>query len=328
MANICCHAVLSCRHSVRGTLLLFLTLVAPGLGQENASTASDAVQARGRLRVATCQFPVSGDVAANAEWIRTQMREAKQQEADIAHFSEAALSGYAGTDYKSLKGFDWDSQRAEVESILALARSLRMWVVLGAAHQLSGSNKPHNSLYVINNDGELIDRYDKRFCTGGDLRHYSPGDHFVTFDVNNANADAAQRALRDVATFLGFTDTDIYLNTLTRERQDIFQPITDKQERQRCLIRREADAAKQQCPELTERIDDAVILSVTHAVEIVDDHAAHVISTSHEMGTIYQVIDNRCGCSDAQDHAPDGLCQHRLAVDLTRRVQALLTQPS
>ena len=42
-----------------------------------------------------------------------------------------------------------------------------------------------NSLYVINRDGEVIDRYDKRFCTGGDLQHYSPGDHFVTFDVND-----------------------------------------------------------------------------------------------------------------------------------------------
>jgi len=142
------------------------------------------------------------------------------------------------------------------------------------------------------------------------------------------NVGAAQKALRDVSTFLGFTDTDIYLNTLTRERQGIFQPIIDAQQRWRCLIRREADAAKQQCPELTERIDDAVTMSLTGAVEIVDDHSAHVISTSHEMGTIYQVIDNRCGCSDAQDHAPDGLCQHRLAVDLTRRVQAFLTQPT
>ena len=49
----------------------------------------------GVLRVATCQFPVSADVHTNAEWIRAQMREARQQSADIAHFSESALSGYA-----------------------------------------------------------------------------------------------------------------------------------------------------------------------------------------------------------------------------------------
>jgi len=30
----------------------------------------------------------------------------------------------------------------------------------------------------------VVDRYDKCFCTGSDLNHYSPGDHLVTFTVN------------------------------------------------------------------------------------------------------------------------------------------------
>jgi len=138
----------------------------------------------GKLLVATCQFPVSADVAANAQWIRKQMGEASRQHADIVHFSECALSGYAGKDHETMEDFDWEKQRGELESILSLARKLRLWVVLGAAHRLSDGNKPHNSLYVISPDGEIVDRYDKRFCTKGDLKHYSPGDHFVTFDVN------------------------------------------------------------------------------------------------------------------------------------------------
>ena len=150
-----------------------------------APTQSKAQDPNGKLLVATCQFPVSADVAANADWIRKQMREAKQLEADLVHFPEAALSGYAGVDHKTLDHFDWDAQRTEFESIRALAQSLHIWVVLGATHQLSGAHKPHNSLYVINDRGSVIDRYDKRFCTGGDLRHYSPGDHFVTFEVND-----------------------------------------------------------------------------------------------------------------------------------------------
>jgi predicted amidohydrolase len=145
----------------------------------------DSTAKVGKLGVATCQFPVSADVSANAEWIQNQMREAKRLGADIAHFPEVALSGYAGVDNKSLKDFDWEMQRAAMESIGTLAGSLRIWVVLGAAHRLTGANRPHNSLYVIDNSGRIIDRYDKRFCTGGDLRHYAPGDHFVTFDVNS-----------------------------------------------------------------------------------------------------------------------------------------------
>ena len=62
-------------------------------------------------------------------------------------------------------------------------------VVLGSAHRLTEPNKPHNSLYIIDEEGRLIDRYDKRFCSGdasgmtGDLAHYSPGDHFSVFAI-------------------------------------------------------------------------------------------------------------------------------------------------
>lgn len=140
--------------------------------------------ATGILRIATCQFPVGGDVKENAEWIRRQMREAREKGADIAHFCESALPGYAGADHRNLNGFDWDLLHRETESILALARELRLWVVLGSMHRLTGDHKPHNCVYVIDPEGRIVDRYDKRFCTRGDLRHYSPGDHFAPFEVN------------------------------------------------------------------------------------------------------------------------------------------------
>lgn len=136
------------------------------------------------VRVGTCQFPVSSDVAANGAWIRRQMTEAQALGAEIVHFPETALSGYAGADHPSLDHFPWAQQREELGKIFALARTLHVWVVLGAAHQLSGDHKPMDSLYVIDPTGTIVDRYDKRFCTRSDLKYYSPGDHFVTFDVN------------------------------------------------------------------------------------------------------------------------------------------------
>ncbi len=149
-----------------------------------AADASDTHLAPGKLRVATCQFPVSADIRANAEWIRRQMREMHDRGADLVHFSECALSGYAGADFKSLDGFDWQQLHEETKSILALAKELKLWVVLGSTHRLTGNHKPHNCLYLINPQGRIVDRYDKRFCTDDDLKYYSPGDHFVTFDVN------------------------------------------------------------------------------------------------------------------------------------------------
>lgn len=152
-----------------------------------ASTATDepaASRQPGQLRVATCQFPVSGELSKNAEWIRRQMREAHDKHANIVHFSELAFSGYAGVDRPDMSDYDWELHSRELDSILSLAKQLKLWVILGCAHQLSGDHKPHNSLYVISDAGKVIDRYDKRFCTSGDLKYYSPGGHFVTFEID------------------------------------------------------------------------------------------------------------------------------------------------
>ena len=165
-------------------LVLFGCLWSPGMVWGEVSTDVSSVGESGQLNVATCQFPVSSDISENATWIRKQLREAAEQDAQIIHFSETALSGYAGVDQPDMSDYDWNLHAIELKSILELARKLKVWVVLGSVHRLTEGHKPHNSLYVINDQGEVIDRYDKRFCTSGDLRHFSPGDHFVTFDVH------------------------------------------------------------------------------------------------------------------------------------------------
>ena len=67
---------------------------------------------------------------------------------------------------------------------MSLAAELKIWIVLGSTHKLTEPNKPHNSLYLINPKGRIIDRYDKRFCTTGDLRRMTPGNRFVNFKIN------------------------------------------------------------------------------------------------------------------------------------------------
>ncbi len=136
------------------------------------------------LKIATCQFAVSESVPQNAVAIRRFLHKAAQAGADVVHFSECALSGYVGTDFPSFDGYDWSVLRQETLRIMALAAELGLWVVLGSMHRLSGDHKPHNCVYVISSEGRIIVRYDKRFCTRADLRYYSPGDHFVTFEVN------------------------------------------------------------------------------------------------------------------------------------------------
>ena len=138
----------------------------------------------GKLRIASCQFPVSASIDENYKWIKSQLIEAKLKKADVVHFPECALSGYPGTDMRTMVDFDWEKLNKATDSIMILAREMGLWIVLGSMHQLSGNNKPHNSLYLINPEGLIIDRYDKRFCTSGDLDYFTPGDHLVNFEIN------------------------------------------------------------------------------------------------------------------------------------------------
>jgi predicted amidohydrolase len=136
-----------------------------------------------RVRVATCYFPVDADVRRNARHVTRQMRIAAKRGADVAHFPEACLSGYAGSDFTSFRLFDWPLLEACTRDILNLARELRLWVILGSAHRLTGSHRPHDSVYVISPRGRIVDRYDKRFCSNEDLVHYSPGSHASIFNL-------------------------------------------------------------------------------------------------------------------------------------------------
>jgi len=140
--------------------------------------------ANGVLKVATCQFAVSGSIKRNARQVHNFLQKAKKAKADIVHFPECALSGYVGTDFPNFAGYDWELLKVETKKIMAIAKKLGLWVVLGSTHRLTRPNKPHNSLYLINSKGEIVDRYDKRFCTPGDLKRLTPGSRFVNFTLN------------------------------------------------------------------------------------------------------------------------------------------------
>ena len=138
----------------------------------------------GTINLATCQFPVSEDIARNSRYIQDQIARAKKSGANVVHFSECALSGYAGVEYDSADKIDWALHDQELTKVCKAAKKHKVWVALGSSHRLSAGHKPHNSVYVISPDGVIEDRYDKRFCTAGDLNHYTSGDHFVSFVVN------------------------------------------------------------------------------------------------------------------------------------------------
>ena len=170
-----------------GKLLFYTALLFGTILNISASAGGETGQqdGTGKITIASCQFPVSSDIMSNYRFIEAQITEARLKKADVVHFPECALSGYPGTDMMTMDGFDWTLLHRMTDSVMATAKKLKIWVILGSLHKLSGDNKPHNSLYIITPEGKIADRYDKRFCTSTDLKYCSPGDHFVTFTVND-----------------------------------------------------------------------------------------------------------------------------------------------
>jgi predicted amidohydrolase len=135
-----------------------------------------------KLKVATCQFPVTGDVQKNASFIKEFIKAAAGKGADIIHFSEASLTGYPPRDVPSFENFNWDGLCKETFEIMALAKQYNVWIILGSAHYIDKEEKPTNCLYIISDKGEIVDRYDKSMLTGGDLKYYTPGNHITTIN--------------------------------------------------------------------------------------------------------------------------------------------------
>lgn len=144
-----------------------------------------------KLRIATCQFPVSGSPVENGKYIREFMRQAAGQGAHLLHTSEASLSGYPGCDLPTFDNYDWGALRKETAGLRALAEQIKMWLVLGSSHYLDANTKPTDCQYLIDPEGQIVDRYDKCFLTESDQKYYSAGNRLVTHDIRGVRMGLA-----------------------------------------------------------------------------------------------------------------------------------------
>jgi predicted amidohydrolase len=136
------------------------------------------------IRIATAQGWISADVRANGQEIRSLMRQARSGGASLAHFPEGAMSGYTKSQINDWGQVDWGTVDDEIRQTAALAGELGLWVVFGCSHRLTPPHRPHNSLYVISDRGELVTRYDKRFLSHTEVtRFYTPGQDACVFEV-------------------------------------------------------------------------------------------------------------------------------------------------
>jgi predicted amidohydrolase len=149
----------------------------------------------GGLVIAATQAPVTVDVAKNSATIQDMMRRARTKGAKLAHFTEGALSGYGRkemTPFEQWSPDNWAQLRRESEAIAALAGRLELWVVFGSVHPLAEGQRPHNCLYVVNDRGAVVARYDKRFCSHNEINGwYTPGFEPCVFEVEGVRFGCA-----------------------------------------------------------------------------------------------------------------------------------------
>lgn len=135
-----------------------------------------------------------GQLRQSGHEVRVLMRQAHRAGARIIHFPEGATcsphkrimsaAGSAEVGPADWGRADWQVLQQEVESITRLAAELRLWTVLGSVHPLTPPHRPHNSMYVISDRGELVTRYDERLLSNTKLSFlYSPGSAPVTFEA-------------------------------------------------------------------------------------------------------------------------------------------------
>src|SRR5688500_8689932 len=170
------------------------------LGHFRPTPTGEAMPESDHVRLAVAQTTMRSEPRDSAEFraggrdIRRMMSEAHDAGATLVHFPESAicvpdkyiLSGGdpAEAGPANWELFAWGAQRQELTAIAALAGELGLWTVLGSTHRLTSPHRPHNSLYVISDQGRLVTRYDERMLSNTKITYlYTPGSSPQTFTV-------------------------------------------------------------------------------------------------------------------------------------------------
>jgi predicted amidohydrolase len=159
------------------------------------------------IRIAVAQLDPPADPGDRAALqhagraIRSLMDQAHEHGAALIHFGEGAICApgkrimssdtheVADADWSR---FDWDTQRRELQLIAEHSAALGLWTVVGGVHRLTAPQRPHNSLYVIDNRGRVVTRYDERMLSFTKVSYmYTPGSSPVTFDVDEVRFGCA-----------------------------------------------------------------------------------------------------------------------------------------
>ena len=153
------------------------------------------------LRFAVAQSTVHEDptnaalLRESGAEVRKLMKQAADAGARLVHFTEGAIC-FPNKRVMSELGPDeigpsdwskaeWTVLQEELDRIAALSGELGIWTVLPSVHRLPAPTRPHNSTYVVSDQGKVVARYDERTLSTTKITWmYTPGKEPVTFEVD------------------------------------------------------------------------------------------------------------------------------------------------
>jgi predicted amidohydrolase len=153
------------------------------------------------LRIAVAQSTVHEDptnvalLRESGAEVRRLMKQAADTGARLVHFTEGAICfpskrvmSEIGPD--EIGPSDWSKAQwivlqDQLDRIAALSGELGIWTVIPSVHQLPAPNRPHTSVYVVSDQGNVVARYDERTLSTTKITWmYTPGKQPVTFEVD------------------------------------------------------------------------------------------------------------------------------------------------
>jgi predicted amidohydrolase len=148
------------------------------------STALDTTKPAGKkIKVAAAQILTDcHDIEKNERKIVEKIKEARLQNCEIILFHEGCLTGYPNGE--QIKAMDFSRVQKAEKAIKSLAKELHMAVLFGSSSK--EEDKFYNYVLVINQQGEVLGRYEKSFRAGEP--HYQAGSGPVIFTIAGIEA--------------------------------------------------------------------------------------------------------------------------------------------
>ena len=141
-----------------------------------------------KLTIGAFQFSACESIESNLKALKRGIQRAKDESVRLLLTQECALCGYPPVEVGSINLIDRNRQLEAYEEISLLAHSSNMYIALGMVTFIDDSS--HNSIQMINPDGERSKPYHKRALWGWDRDNFHPGKELGIYNIDGINIGA------------------------------------------------------------------------------------------------------------------------------------------